>query len=124
MGMLNSDGSCERILLCALIILLLSVEGNAHAVLTESDPATDAVVKCPHLTLTLKFNVRIDAARSQLYLLLPDGRTVALHPKPDMASNIISAEASNVMPGKYKLVWQVLASDGHITRGEIPFSAR
>jgi methionine-rich copper-binding protein CopC len=26
------------------------------------------------------------------------------------------------MPGAYKLQWQVLASDGHISRGEISFT--
>jgi methionine-rich copper-binding protein CopC len=27
-----------------------------------------------------------------------------------------------LLPGEYRLRWQVLASDGHITRGEIPFA--
>jgi methionine-rich copper-binding protein CopC len=27
-------------------------------------------------------------------------------------------------PGAYKLQWQVLAPDGHITRGVVPFSVK
>jgi methionine-rich copper-binding protein CopC len=27
-----------------------------------------------------------------------------------------------LLPGEYRLRWQVLASDGHITRGEISFA--
>jgi hypothetical protein len=38
------------------------------------------------------------------------------------SADILSAKASNLPPGDYRLRWQVLASDGHITRGEIPFS--
>jgi len=34
----------------------------------------------------------------------------------------LSAEAKGLRPGTYRLRWQVLASDGHITRGEIPFT--
>jgi methionine-rich copper-binding protein CopC len=116
---------CVRVLGCTLIILLLAIQSYAHAILVDSNPATEGVVQGPNIILTLKFNVRIDAARSQLHLLLlPEGKTVTLHAKPGISSNILSAETTNIMPGKYKIVWQVLASDGHITRGEIPFSAK
>lgn len=117
-------GLCVRVLVCVLIILLLAIQSYAHAILVDSNPATEGVVQGPNIILTLKFNVRIDAARSQLHLLLPEGKTVTLHAKPGISSNILSAETTNIMPGKYKIVWQVLASDGHITRGEIPFSAK
>ncbi len=33
----------------------------------------------------------------------------------------LRATASGLRPGTYKLRWQVLAIDGHITRGDIPF---
>jgi methionine-rich copper-binding protein CopC len=33
----------------------------------------------------------------------------------------LAAEIEGLVPGRYRLRWQVLAVDGHITRGDIPF---
>jgi len=33
----------------------------------------------------------------------------------------LDTRLTGLRAGEYKLRWQVLASDGHITRGEIPF---
>ena len=33
-------------------------------------------------------------------------------------------KANGLAPGKYKIRWQVLAIDGHITRGDIPFTVK
>jgi copper resistance protein C len=38
------------------------------------------------------------------------------------SSNTLTSQAKGLPPGEYRLRWQVLASDGHLTRGEIPFS--
>ena len=34
----------------------------------------------------------------------------------------LEAKASHLAAGRYTLRWQVLAIDGHITRGDIPFT--
>jgi methionine-rich copper-binding protein CopC len=31
---------------------------------------------------------------------------------------------ADLSPGAYSVRWQVLAVDGHITRGEVPFTVR
>jgi methionine-rich copper-binding protein CopC len=36
----------------------------------------------------------------------------------------MEAKAFHLAAGSYTLRWQVLASDGHISRGEIPFNVR
>jgi methionine-rich copper-binding protein CopC len=36
----------------------------------------------------------------------------------------LEARITGVGGGEYKLRWQVLASDGHITRGEISFQVK
>jgi methionine-rich copper-binding protein CopC len=38
-------------------------------------------------------------------------------PSPD----VLSATGHGLTKGAYVLRWQVLADDGHITRGEVPF---
>ena len=40
---------------------------------------------------------------------------------PSSATNALDAEA-DLKPGAYTLRWQALALDGHITRGDVPFT--
>jgi methionine-rich copper-binding protein CopC len=96
----------------------------AHAVLLESSPALKSSVTGPDVPLKLRFNVRIDAIRSRLTLVGPDGSSQTLEIGKQDPPNTISAEAKGLHPGEYRLRWQVLASDGHITRGEISFTVK
>ena len=102
--------------------LLLGVRAFAHAVLLESSPALKSSISGPDVPLRLRFNVRIDAARSRLTLVDPDGSVQTLEISRQDPPNTLSAQAKGLRPGVYRLRWQVLASDGHVTRGEIPFT--
>lgn len=120
----TSNFAMKRLLLSATTVVLCATVAWGHAILVASSPAANSVVSGPNIDISLKFNVRIDSTRSVLRLVNESGmeRTLAL--LPGKTSNVVSANASEVTPGKYKLAWQVLASDGHITRGEVPFSAK
>ena len=107
----------------AVLVLILNVRVAAgHAVLVESSPAAGSTVAGPDVPITLRYNVRIEAGRSRLSLVGPDNAVAALvigkQPSPD----ILTTNAKDLKPGAYRLRWQVLASDGHITRGEVAFS--
>ena len=95
----------------------------AHAILLSASPASNEVVHGAVVQVHLRFNARIDAVRSKLVLALPDGRERLLsasQPSPDT----LRSEVSGLAPGLYCLRWQVLAEDGHITRGLVPFRAQ
>jgi len=110
------------LLAAAVVFVMTAASVVAHAVLLESSPALKSSVNGPDVPLLLRFNVRIDAARSRLTLVGPDGSLQTLEISKEDPPNAISAEAKGLHPGAYRLRWQVLASDGHITRGEIPFT--
>ena len=110
------------ILLLAVVSLLIPPPAAAHAILLESNPPPNGKVAAPDIPIKLRFNVRIDASRSRLTLVRPDGSVQPLAIGKPASEDTLSALASNLPPGDYRLRWQVLASDGHITRGEIPFS--
>jgi methionine-rich copper-binding protein CopC len=76
----------------------------------------------PDIPIKLRFNVRIDALRSRLTLIRPDGSAQPLEISKQTLPDTLSGEATGLPSGAYRLRWQVLASDGHITRGEIPFT--
>jgi copper resistance protein C len=106
----------------AVVSLLIPTPAAAHAILLESNPAPNGKVAASDIPIKLRFNVRIDASRSRLTLVRPDGSVQLLPLGKADSADILSAQASNLPPGDYRLRWQALASDGHITRGEIPFT--
>jgi copper resistance protein C len=110
------------ILIAAALFLGIAAPTIAHAVLLESSPALKGSVSGPDVPLKLRFNVRIDSARSRLTLVRPDGSSQALEVNKQAPPDTLLANATGLMPGEYRLRWQVLAADGHITRGEIPFT--
>jgi methionine-rich copper-binding protein CopC len=93
----------------------------AHAVLISSTPQKNATVNGPDVTINLKYNSRVDGARSSLSLLRPDGTVERISAATQSAPDLLSATGHGLAKGVYVLRWQVLASDGHITRGEVPF---
>ena len=108
-------------LMGALLLMAGIVEG--HAVLKESHPVANSTVKGPDVPMFLKYNVRIDAKLSKLQLLNPDNSTSDLSIDPQQPSpDTLTSKATGLKPGPYRIRWQVLAPDGHITRGEIPFT--
>ena len=110
---------------CILVVVALLVDVRvtaAHAVLLEATPAASASVKGPDVAIRLRYNVRIEAGRSRLSLLLPDKSVKPLNIGQQPSPDVLTSQATALAPGEYRLRWQVLASDGHITRGEVPFT--
>jgi hypothetical protein len=108
-----------------LIVLLVAGASQvcwAHAILMESTPALNSTVKGPDIDITLRYNVRIDGGRSRVRLVTADGTTSMLPIASQASPDILQTHAAGLKPGAYKLQWQVLASDGHMSRGEIPFT--
>jgi methionine-rich copper-binding protein CopC len=95
----------------------------AHAVIIDSVPAVDAAV-AGDSDVALHFNSRIDHQRSRLTLIAPDGSANLLTIAPDSAPDVVAAKLNGLAAGQYRLRWQVLAIDGHLTRGDIRFSVK
>ena len=113
----------------SLLLILLIAAGTtqlcwAHAILKQSSPAINSEVEGPDLDIILRYNVRIDGGRSRVLLIAADGTsaplTLAKQAKPD----ILQMRATGLKPGDYKLQWNVLASDGHMSKGDIPFKVK
>jgi copper resistance protein C len=103
-------------------LCLLADSAWAHAIIVESTPKMNGAVTGPVIEIKLRFNVRIDGGRSKLTLVLPDGASRAIELPHQPSPDALSATVPGLLPGNYQLHWQVLASDGHITQGDIPFS--
>ena len=88
----------------------------------DSTPKLNSKVEGPEVDITLRFNVRIDGGRSRVRLVAPDGATSVLKLADQDKPDILKTHAAGLKPGAYKLQWQVLASDGHMSKGDIPFT--
>src|SRR5215813_5197752 len=117
-----------RVFCTALVFtVVLAVGGmrlEGHAILKSSSPANGGSVDGPDVSVKLTFNVRVDAARSKLQLLMPDASTIELSVDKFPSPDTLVSKLTGLKPGAYAIRWQVLAPDGHISRGEIPFTVR
>ena len=117
--------TAKRICTAALVLsvaLLVPRIALAHAHLLSSTPAANATIHGPNVAIELRFNSRVDGGHSVLSLTTSSG-SVALTIDKQSAENNLNAHAT-LKPGSYTLQWQALAPDGHITRGEIPFTVQ
>ena len=113
----------RHLLLAALLASAPVVPAAAHAILMSSQPALRGTVPAGETRIVLRFNSRVDPARSQVALMRPDRAETPLPLEPGTAADTLAATAT-LAPGSYTLRWQVLAIDGHITHGSVPFTVQ
>jgi methionine-rich copper-binding protein CopC len=103
-------------------MLIFPFSAFGHAILMQSAPSPNQVVDGKNVAIELHFNSRIDGKRSRLSLVDPAGKQHALEIEQRASDSLVS-HAADLPPGAYILQWQILAEDGHITRGEVRFRA-
>jgi len=104
------------------LLLLATTPALGHAILLAGIPAPTSHVKAGKLAVKLRYNSRVDAARSKLTLTGPDHVVVTLQAEAGATPDLLEATTPSLGQGAYTLRWQVLATDGHITRGTVPFT--
>ena len=117
----------RRAALALPLLAATPVPARAHALVVGSTPAAGARLDTAPAEAVIRFNSRLDHARSQM-LLAPvregaggtagEQRLDLAEPSPE---NELRAHLPPLAPGSWRLRWQVLALDGHITRGDILF---
>lgn len=95
----------------------------AHAILLRSAPSANQIVDRGNVSIELDFNSRVDGKRSRLILVGPDGQRRTLEITQRSRETILS-KPGDLVPGGYLLHWQILAEDGHITQGDVPFKVK
>lgn len=108
--------------LLGIWVALMPAPAAAHAIIVAASPAVDAVLHGPAIPVLLRFNSRIDRERSRLSLIGPSGSTEVVSLAAAAGPDSLTATLDGLAPGQYRLRWQVLGVDGHITRGDIPFA--
>jgi methionine-rich copper-binding protein CopC len=114
-----------RLFFAALVCVLVPSAAFAHAVLESSTPADHSVVHGPSISIVLRYNSRVDARRSTLAIMNagPSHAKAQLTMEPQKSPSELRAHA-HLAPGKYEILWQALATDGHLTRGVVTFTVQ
>jgi copper resistance protein C len=108
--------------LVAAACTVASMSASAHAILTDSSPKPNGSVAAGHVEMMFKYNSKIDQHRSRLTLVKSDqSETVLTIAANGSKPNELDTSA-DLTPGTYTIRWQALALDGHITRGDVPFT--
>ena len=98
----------------AIASALVGGIAQAHAVLET--------MKVEGQDVVLRFNGRVDAARSRLSIVNPaDGsitQKIECEAGADQAT--LKGHLAGLAPGSYTLRWEVLSVDGHISRADQP----
>lgn len=120
-------GASARPLWIAASGLLLLVgaggEALAHAKLVSSSPAANQTVT-PPTSLTLKFSESIEVRFAQVTLSDASGtavKTGAVTQDPGDRAILIVPLAAPLAGGQYTVSWQIVAADGHKTKGTYHF---
>lgn len=108
-------------ILIATVCAFASMAASAHAILVDSSPKPNGTLRAGHVQMMFKYNSKIDQHRSRLVLIGPNKSETVLTIATDSKSNELDTSAE-LTPGAYTLRWQALALDGHITRGDLPFT--
>lgn len=110
------------VVILALSALLAASVASAHAILLDSTPKANGSLAAGHAQLTLRYNSKIDQARSRLVLMDAGHHETTLAITQDAGQPSELRSEADLKPGSYTLRWQALALDGHITRGDLPFT--
>lgn len=122
--MVAKSGPITHLLLAAA---LFGGSANAfgHAFLDHAEPGVGAVLTSPPAKIVLYFDSALELAFSGFLLQDAGGREVARSSSQDEAEPTqLSLTAPPLAPGIYRVLWSVVARDGHQTEGDFTFTLR
>lgn len=113
--------SAAASLLCACSFLAAaSGPADAHASLVNSYPSAKQHVTAPPSVIKLRFSGRADAHYSTVSIMSEDGGVLATRTQQN-ASREFDLPAPQLQPGRYRVHYRVLSTDGDLVEGRIEF---
>jgi len=112
--------------LAGLSLLALATQASAHAHLTSSVPAADAVVAAPK-QLILVFSEKLQPKFSGLTVTMPQINGMAAPMKVTVSkdrTNLIATPTQPLSAGVYKVEWRAVTADTHRMTGAYSFTVR
>lgn len=93
---------------------------GAHVFLVDSYPSTKQRVATPPNVIKLRFSGRADAHYSTVSITSEDGAVLATRAQQN-ASRDLHLPAPPLQPGRYRVHYRILSTDGDLVEGKIEF---
>lgn len=106
--------------LIPLLLLLVTSEANAHALLDRAEPRVGNTVATAPREVTLWFTQKLEAAFSTVTVTNAAGQRVDTG-KPRVSGNQMAVSLRAGGTGTYHVTWRVLSVDAHATDGGFSF---
>jgi methionine-rich copper-binding protein CopC len=111
-----------RQLLLPLLVALLPMAAGAHAHLTSSSPAANAVIAAAPASIELNYS---ESARLTALTIQKQGESPRkLAPLPTQSAKHLSVAVPSLAPGVYVVSWRVQSDDNHLASGTISFTLK
>ncbi len=117
--------------LLAFVIAFVSfcsfpVTSWAHAFPDHSDPKVGATVNPSPSLIRIWFDSELESAFSKITVRNADDKTVDKEDSMVDAANpkLLEVSVPTLPPGKYRVIWNVVAKDGHRTKGDFTFKVK
>jgi copper transport protein len=107
------------------LLASLSVSVSAHVALVAATPVPGSTIGQPPKMVRIRFDQVPDPKFNNITILDTSGKAVAGGPAASNASDPAVIEVTitaKLTPGLYTVTWQALAPDGHLTKGNYPFT--
>jgi methionine-rich copper-binding protein CopC len=110
------------LLLAGGLAVALAAPAGAHSLLLDSVPAAGATLAAAPPRLVLRFNNRIEKSLSRVRVVDAAGAAQPLVVTvADGAADRLTAALPPLAPGRWRVEWQVLSTDGHVVSGRFSF---
>lgn len=106
--------------LIPLLLLLVTSEASAHALLDRAEPRVGNTVATAPREVTLWFTQKLEAAFSTVTVINAAGQRVDTG-KPRVSGNQMAVSLRAGGAGTYHVTWRVLSVDAHATDGSFSF---
>lgn len=112
--------------LSAIALVGIAGQALAHAHLTKSVPADQAVVAISPAEIDLHFSEELNVKFSGIKITGPDKAAVKAGEPAlmDEGKTLMVPLPEKLEPGVYTLEWHVLSTDGHKTNGTYSFTVK
>ena len=114
-------GRLVAVLVAGLAVVALGGLAAAHATVAESSPRDRERLSEPPRELRVVFTEPIEAGVSRLRLVGPQGEVAGTEQRAEGDRTLV-LRVPELPAGDYRIEWEILAKDGHVTRGTISFT--
>lgn len=118
-------GGCVCVLVLGLALIGGLDHRTVHFALSKSEPGADATVSPPE-ELRLWFTQAPQSNSMSIRLMAGDAVAETGSPTPDSEDDkMYSVRVMQTLEaGSHRITWRAMAADGHVVRGEIPFTVQ